>query len=158
MRTQDIERQRQRLDELFKKVGNVGDDLEMQSHWAKYLCVLVAGFLETSLRKIYSDYARRCASSKVAYFVDTKLRPTRNLKMHGVIQLARSFSAEWGDSLVADTQGEHKDAVDSIVANRHLIAHGRSVEITFIRVKKYYEKALEVLELIENQCHGEGHP
>jgi hypothetical protein len=50
MRNRDLARQKQVLDELIAKTRNAtGGDVEMQSHWAKYLCVLVAGFLENAL-------------------------------------------------------------------------------------------------------------
>jgi len=126
----------------------------MQSHWSRYLCVLVAGFLETSVRSIYSDFARKSASGKVANYVEAKLRPTLNLKMSGILQLTRAFSPEWAEQLSKNTEGERKAAVDSIVANRNQIAHGQPVEITYGRIKRYYDKVVEVLELIENHCDG----
>jgi hypothetical protein len=51
------------------------------------------------------------------------------------------------------TDGEIKDAVDSIVANRHLIAHGESCNISFERLKKYYGSAVKAIELLESQCN-----
>ena len=50
-----------------------------------------------------------------------------------------------------DEEGR-KDAIDSIMANRHLIAHGKNSGISLVRVKDYLEKSIEVIEFIENQC------
>ena len=152
MKNQEVHRQRERLNHLFKQISAVGDDIELQSHWAKYLCVLVAGFLEVSIRAIYSRHAHVNASPRVANFVEVRLRRIQNMNMETILQLTRSFSPEWAEQLEKETEGEHKDAIDSILANRHLIAHGESVEITYIRIKTYYERAIEVLELIESKC------
>jgi len=154
MKNQDVRRQRERLNYLFKQISAIGGDIELQSHWAKYLCVLVAGFLETSIRAIYGYHAQVNASPKVANFVEVRLRRIQNMNMEAILQLTRSFSPEWADQLEKETEGERKDAIDSILANRHLIAHGESVEITYSRIERYYERAVEVLELIENKCLG----
>ncbi len=61
----EITRQRQRLDDLFQKAKNL-PDAEAQSHWSRYLCVLVSGFLENSVRITYTEYARKRANSFVS--------------------------------------------------------------------------------------------
>jgi hypothetical protein len=43
---QEIDAQRKRLDAPFEKTRELSSDPELLSHWAKYLCVLVCGFLE----------------------------------------------------------------------------------------------------------------
>lgn len=45
-------------------------------------------------------------------------------------------------------------AVNNIVDNRHSIAHGVDVGMTFGRIKDYYEKSLKQLKIIEKQCVG----
>ena len=150
----DIElvRGRQRLDNLFARIGALGGDIELQSHWARYLCVLVSGYLETSVRRIYSEYARTRAAENVADYVYAQLSSFQNPKMEKILELTGSFSREWADDLKVATEGEQKDAVDSIVANRHRIAHGESVGITYATMRRYYENAVRVVELIEQQC------
>ena len=57
------------IDDLFKKTKvAVGDNIEMQSHWAKYLCILSAGFLETALSEIYIEFSKTAASEPVANY------------------------------------------------------------------------------------------
>jgi hypothetical protein len=45
-----------------------------------------------------------------------------------------------------------RDAINSIIANRHQIAHGETSRITLLRLKDYFSKAVQVLEFIEDQC------
>jgi hypothetical protein len=45
-----------------------------------------------------------------------------------------------------------REAIDAIMANRHLIAHGSNSGITLVRVKEYLSKSVQVIEFIEEQC------
>lgn len=153
MSTVEVLRYKQRLDHLFSQIQTAaGDDLELQAHWARYLCVLVSGFLETAVREIFSNYAKNKARREIASFVESQLRGFQNPKMEKIIDVARSFSAQWESTLRAATEGEPKFAVDSIVANRHKIAHGESCGVSMARVQAYYRGALRVVELLESLC------
>jgi RiboL-PSP-HEPN len=150
----EIVRYQQRLDYLFKQTTLFPDNIELQSHWARYLCILVSGYLEISVRVIYTKYARTKSVSYVANFVDDQLRNFQNPKMEKILELTRSFSPQWESELRIATEGEIKDAVDSIVANRHQIAHGENVGITYARIQKYYQNAVKVIEMLDKQCNG----
>ena len=141
-----------RLDSLFNSIDTLPPDPEFRAHWARYLCVLVSGFIEFSVRELYSEYARKCSSPNIANYVESELRQFQNAKMGKILELAQSFSSDWGRDLSAATEGELKDAVDSIVANRHHIVHGKAVGITVVRVSKYYKSIVDVIEFIESQC------
>ena len=152
MKNQEISSNKQRLDNLFKKITAFSTDTDLQSHWARYLCILVSGFLETSVRIIYREYAKSKATPQVANFVEGKLEDFQNPKMEKILQLTGLFSKEWANELRLETEGELKDAVDSIANNRNQIAHGGSVGISYSQIKSYYDRAIEVIELIESQC------
>ncbi len=152
MKNREISSNKQRLDNLFKKITAFSTDTDLQSHWARYLCILVSGFLETSVRIIYREYAKDKAIAQVANFVEGKLEDFQNPKMEKILQLTGLFSKEWENKLRQETEGELKDAVDSIANNRNQIAHGGSVGISYGQIKDYYDRAIKVIELIENQC------
>jgi hypothetical protein len=147
----EISRQRQRLDDLFQKAKNL-PDAEVQSHWSRYLCVLVSGFLENSVRITYAEYARKRADPSVADFVESRLRQFQNPKMGTILDLAGGFSQEWRRQLERDTNGQLGESVNSIVGNRHKIAHGESVGLTLHTLIQYYGDALRVIDLLRQQC------
>ena len=154
MNCRDVIRAKQKLDNLFDKVNELPNDaIELRAHWARYLCVLVAGFLEQSLRSIYGEYANRTSAPNTASFVVRRLRGFRNANMQAILGLAASFNSGWHNDLKLATDGELRDAVDTIVSNRHLIAHGKDVGITFVGIKTYYERAYKVVESIDEQCN-----
>jgi hypothetical protein len=147
----EITRQRQRLDDLFQKAKSFPDP-EVQSHWCRYLCVLVSGFLENSIRLTYSEYARKRSDVLVADFVQNRLQQFQNPKMGPILDLTSAFSQEWRQRLEHATSGQLRDSVNSIVGNRHKIAHGESVGLTIHALSQYYQDAPEVINLMRQQC------
>lgn len=156
MRNIEIVRREQRLDSLFARAGRAARDPELQSHWARYLCVLVSGFLETSIRTIFASYASARASTEVARFVTSQLGFLRNPKMGRILELVRAFSADWEEQLKAATEGEIQEAVNSIVSNRNHISHGRDVSLGLVGLQGYYKSAKKLVKLIEQMCDASG--
>ena len=144
----------QRLDNLFEIIRILEGDPELTSHWARYLCVQVSGFLETSIQTVLSDYARCQSSKHVSRFVDAQVGRFQNLNMERILNLVGQFDPDWEKELRIATEDEPKDAVDSVVANRNRIAHGEDVGITFGRVSRYYDNAKLVVDLLQKKCNG----
>jgi hypothetical protein len=146
-----IHRQKQHLDELFRAARNLSD-VEMQSHWSRYLCVLVSGFLENSVELCLSEYTRRGTNPAVSNFVSSKLRSFQNPKMSAIAEIFGSFNPDWRTQIEAATQGQLSDSVNSIVGNRHKIAHGESVSLSLSSITAYYEDAAQVVDLLQKTC------
>lgn len=72
--------------------------------------------------------------------------------MGQILELTGCFNRAWQSVLEQRCAGEPEDAVNSIVTNRHLIAHGTNVGISFHVLKNYYRSAIRVLEAIEDLC------
>jgi hypothetical protein len=141
-----------RLDSLFDKVGKIQGDEELVAHLAKYLCVLVSGYLETAVRDILSNYAQKKSHKYVASYVSKQLGRFKSPSMENIVTLVGFFSQDWKENLEESVEDELKDGINSIVANRHCIAHGIDVSITYGRISDYYKKALRVIAILEKQC------
>src|SRR5579864_7508463 len=109
-----IHQQKQRLDELFEYARNLQEP-ELQSHWCRYLCILVSGFIENSVERCLADYSRRRSDDAVANFVNAKLRGFQNPKMGVILDLLGSFNHDWMVKLEDATSGRLGDSVNSIV-------------------------------------------
>ena len=142
----------QRLDATFARVSTVSEDPEIQSDFAKYLCVLVSGFLEYSVRELVQEHARQQSSPSVQRFVEASTRRFTNANSEKLRQLLGKFDPDWGVSIEVFLVDERKEAVDSVVALKNNIAHGRSVGITYIRIKEYYEIIKRVVDEIKRLC------
>lgn len=152
MRNIEALRYKQRLDNLFQQIAAFGGDIELQSNWAKYLCILVSGFIETSIRSIYGEYARQRSNTNVANYVISRLARFTNPNMEDILVLSGSFDSDWRNNLENATTDEQKDSVNSIVANRNRIAHGVDVGISYVTVKRYYDNVVQVIDLVEENC------
>ena len=147
---------KQTIDHLFSIIGKVQSDEtvddEIKSCLAKYLCVVVSGFLETAIQDIYHAYAQDKSHANVTSYVSKKLLLFRSPKMGNILGLTSCFSTDWGKALDTYCQDEIEGAVNSLVDNRHKIGHGKDVGITYSRVKAYYESSVKLLKRIEQQC------
>ncbi len=154
MKNREISSQYQKLKSLIAKTSAAcSNDIELQSYWAKYLCIVTAGLIENALKEIYSEYVTRVASPTVANYAITHLSRIQNPKTSAFLQLAKSFKTQWQVDLqtFVDDDGR-REAIDSIMTNRHLIAHGKDSNITVAQLKNWLEKAVEIFEFMETQC------
>lgn len=147
---------RQRIDALFSKISVIPDPAS-QSEWAKYLCVLVSGFIEESLRVLLEEYARNNASPKIQNYVSPKLSRITNCSNNKIKDILREFDPNWEHAFDAQIAArstradEIKNSIDSVVTNRHSIAHGRNTGIRYATISTYYgnvKTAVEILEVI----------
>jgi len=142
-----------RIDHVFQLAAGFSGEEEL-SHWARYLCVLTAGLIESAARLIFSEYARTHSSAETHRFVVGRLERVTNVNTERLRELMGSFSPVWRDAFDRSTSHAQKDAVDSVLANRHNIVHGRSVGISLVRVKGYYDLTVQVVSWISNEVLG----
>lgn len=152
MKNIEVTRQFSQLRHLMTTAMTATSDLALQAHWARYFCVLAAGLLENAIAAIYGEFAQRVAHPNVANYTVAKLNKIQNPKTDRFLETARGFSTTWADELEMFVSVDgRREAIDGIMSTRHQIAHGKSVGISFVRIKDYVDKAEEVLEFIENQ-------
>ncbi len=154
MKSQELGQQLERINSLFERSQEAcGDNVEMLSHWAKYLCVLVAGFLENAIEDVYSRFVMSAASEPVQNYAISRLSTIQNPKTGRFIEVAQSFKKSWGEELeIFVNEDGRREAIDSIMQNRHQIVHGQHSGVTLARVRDYLRKSLRVIEFLEAQC------
>lgn len=155
MKSAELNRQIQYIKGLIKSTAeSTNSNLELQGHWGKYICILSAGFLENAISEIYIELTKNSSSPQVASFTTKMLQKINNPKASKFVETAYAFKKEWGEELekyFKDNQ-KVKTAIDSIMTNRHLIAHGKTTTISVVRIKEYLDGSIEALEYIEKQC------
>ena len=119
-------------------------NIECQAHWGRYLCVMVAGFLENALYEVYRDYLDKTNRASV------KVPRNQNPKSDDFVDRAGSYNQSWVNDLqnFMDQAGGG-DAIDSVMAQRHQIAHGFTSTITVVQVTEYLSKCTQVVDFIE---------
>jgi len=136
-----------RLDRVFEISKKIHDD-EIKSHYSKYLCVLLSGFIEESLKVILLNYTSNKSHPNVWNYVDLSTQNLSNLNAEKLGIALNQFCSQWKDKYDACLTGEEKDSIDSVVANRHQIAHGKNVGVTFTRVESWYTNIKRVIEKV----------
>ncbi|NUN68245.1 MAG: hypothetical protein HUU02_00870 [Bacteroidetes bacterium] len=153
MKNIELVKQIQRIKDLIDKTSDASaDSLELQSHWAKYLCVLCSGLLENSIPELYGEYVKKKSNQEINHFVVSNLEKYLNPKTGRFIEVSNAFNKDWGRELelFVDQDGR-REAIDAIIANRHKIAHGEDSGITVVKIKEYLKRIIEVLNFIETQ-------
>jgi len=141
-----------RIEAAFERSTAVSHDPELLSDYAKYLCVLVSGFIEKSLAEIALEHARRAGAPSVQRFVEKNTARFTNANSEKVLQLLGSFDPDWRSNVESILVDQYKDAFDSVVNLRHQIAHGVSVGVTYVRIREYFRAIKEVIEHIQDLC------
>jgi hypothetical protein len=155
MRNLELRRQLDALNALIAKSEDFGEDLELLGHWGRYLCVLAAGFLENALRELFANHVRQRADPQIARFAQKALERLTNPKADKFVTTAERFDPAWGRVLkdyLAEDDGRRKNAIDSLMANRNVIAHGRGAGISVSRVRAYLKDSVQVLGEPRRDC------
>lgn len=142
------------VDALLKRTQESVLDELVVSGVAAYACVRLSGILEALVKEALHEYISSRASKPIAAFAERRLQEFQNPRPEKIIQLLSDFDPRWSRQLEDFWEGEIKDAIGSVVGNRHLIAHGGTTTITVKRilgwrscVGRFIRKLTEILQL-----------
>ncbi len=152
MRNKVIIAEQDRIDDLFDKINLFSSDPEIASHWARYLCITVSGFIEASVREIFHEYTIKRSSLPIVNFVDLRLRRLcQNLEIKNFFELVGYFDDTLRKSIESKLEDDLRAAWDSVVSNRHRIAHGGATPgLTYARMVEYYKRVKSAVEISDN--------
>ncbi len=138
-----------KLDRVFDSSGKVDDD-EIKSHLSRYLCVLTSGYIEETLKIIIQEYVSQRTHRNISNYVSSTTQSITNLKYEKIATLLNSFNGTWREKFEDQISEEEKAAIDSVIANRHLIAHGSNVGVSYVRVRDWYRHTKSVVNKIQS--------
>lgn len=144
----EVARLRRRLENTFARGPASDADIEVQSDFARYMCVLVSGFFENALIALLLDLAARRSAPEITLFVERQLDYWTNPHCEKIATLLGDFDSSWKTAAEAYLVDERKAAVNSLVALRHKIAHGESVGTSIAQVRAYYATVLDVVAFV----------
>jgi hypothetical protein len=150
----EVARLRKQLDATFERVKDLSADpaLEIRSDFARYLCILVSGYLERALIEIVLEHARTAGGATLQRFVERRTRQFTNAKCQRILELVGNFDPDWRTELEGILKDEVKEAIDSIISLRNRIAHGMPVPVTYQRIHAYYEQVQLAIEEVARVC------
>lgn len=139
---------RARLEELAKKTP---DEPEEQADWAKYLSVLVSGYLEQSLKEILLEFAGRHNASRLHQYITGTWPESRNMKTTNIREILNHFDPNWAmgfDGWIANG-GQYKSELNSLISSRNDIAHGKEANTTNVTLRSTRNRLSIAFELVE---------
>ena len=153
----EVSRLKESLDATFERAESIGQNTELQSDFARYLCVLVSGYIERAVIQLVLEHARQKGAPTLQRFVEKQTtKRFSNPNTSRVQELLGSFDPRWQQEIEEFLVDERKDAVDSIVALRNAIAHGGSVTVTYRRIREYYKQAQCLVDRVKEICLSVG--
>lgn len=148
----EVWRLKTRLDATFARAGQVGSNTELQADFARFLCILVSGYMEKAVTALVLEHARRQSAPSIQRFVEYRMTSFTNVNAQRLQQLMGSFDLDWERNLEQFLIDEKKAAIDSIRSLRNAIAHGEHVGITYTRISDYYKEVQKIIERVANLC------
>ena len=143
----EVERRKQRLDAVFASIDGAGLSAELTSHFARYLCVLVSGFAEQSLKELVVHYCRLKSEVRIQRYVGRQVARVRNIDRERLKQLVQSFDPQWWADL-EDRFPDELSAFDSVATVRNGVSHGTDAGITMATIKQYRDQIVEVVDAL----------
>lgn len=142
-----------RIGRLVELIPQVDND-ELRAELTKHLCVLCSGLLEVSCRDVVARYARPRCDQTVLRFVEARIGDMYSAQVGNMHSLLACFDPRRADQWRDGLSDEERDSVDSIVNNRHQIAHGRSIGLSFDVLNRYRKAAMNALVMMERTFPG----
>jgi hypothetical protein len=141
---------RQRIAAVLDRATTIPfSELEIRSDYAKYLCVLLSGFIEAAVAEVAIQHCRQRSAPTVISYAAHQLSRLQNLRSDRLSNVLREFEPAWGSAVGAFLEGSHGAAVNSVVSLRNRIAHGETVTVSLSQVQDYHKLILEVVAQIE---------
>lgn len=138
-----------RIENVLKRAEEAGLDDELRSSLARYACVLTSGYLEEAVRVILGGWCNNKSHPHVHAYVGRQLDWFSNPKLGKILDELSHFSSVWHDTFEAALTDEEKDAVNSVVNNRHQIAHGRNVGVSPVPMRRYFNDCKSVVRKLD---------
>jgi hypothetical protein len=143
---------------LFSKSSLFNEDPESLVNWSKFICIIISGFVENTIKVIFNDYVNGTSHGGTNKFAASKISKINNPKFEAVCQLVGSFNPQWREELMLhDLSRDNKlsNSLNAVMIQRHQIAHGKykSSDITRMRLTDYFSNVVLLLEYLEDKFY-----
>jgi hypothetical protein len=143
-----------RITHLFKSYDKVSDP-EDQAHNAKYLAVLVSGYLEQAVKELLLHYVSQGVRPQISRYIKETWPISRNMKADNIKDILGQFNPVWSGefSTWLDQDDNRKKNINSIVRWRNGIAHGQesnTTGVTLVSVRNAFSTISDLVSLIDD--------
>ena len=137
-----------RLGATFDRASAFSENPTALADYARYLCILVSGFIERAVDDIFHEYVGERSHPSIHRYAQRNIR-SRNVNTERLFQILAQFDPDWATQLQSNLSPAQIAAINSIHGNRNRIAHGEDSDLTFHQVRSDYEMIKEVIALLD---------
>ncbi len=116
-------------------------ELPLQHVFSNHLVLQGAGYIETAVKHVLSEYARTHGDPRIRRFVERSVGHNNSLNCSKIQTVVDQFDTDWWSKVKEATSEEEREAVDSLKTLRDQIAHGKNNGTNFTTVADYCKKA-----------------
>lgn len=142
-----------RITNLFKSYED--SDPESQAHNAKYLAVLVSGYLEQAVKELLLHYAFQGSRPQISRYIEETWPISRNMNTKNINDILGHFNLKWSEDFLSwlEQDDNRKSNINSIVRWRNGIAHGQesnTTGVTLVSVRNAFSTISDLVSLIDD--------
>jgi hypothetical protein len=142
-----------RIDSLFKSYDEDASP-EFQAHSAKYLAVLVSGYLEQAIKELLLRYASQGSRQQISRYIEQTWPISRNMTTDNINTILNQFNTTWSDEFNnwLSQDDARKGHINSIVKWRNGIAHGQesnTTGVTLVSVRNAFATIASLVLFVE---------
>jgi hypothetical protein len=128
---------------------------ETQANSAKYLAVLVSGYLEQAIKELLVDYASKGSRQQISRYIEETWPISKNMNDENIRVILQQFNPVWGQnfSIWLEQDSVRKGHINSIVSWRNRIAHGdesNTTGVTLVSVGAAFVTIRHLVSFIDN--------
>lgn len=145
---------RSRIDNLLKSYVAEDSSPEAQAHNAKYLAVLVSGYLEQAVKELLLQYASQGSRRQISRYVEETWPISKNMNTENIKTILGQFNSNWSDNFLEwlKDKDDRKNDINSVVSWRNSIAHGQESKtngVTLVSVRRAFSTISELVSFID---------
>lgn len=153
----EVRSQQKRLAAVFALIDGVDVGSEAKAHYARYLCIRLAGFAEQSLKDLVSAHARKQSAPTVHRFVEERMGRMWGINQTKLKDTLDALNPDWWNELVKK-HPEEVEALHSVGRLRDNISHGGDNGVGIQQVQAYRDAIFKLFaylsELLDPRANG----
>jgi hypothetical protein len=147
MKPRELQTQLRAIEAALHHGRSLDEGSPERAMMARFACVLTSGLIESVVRVHLIHFTQASKpKSQIQDYVTATVNRFQNPYFKRILDFTGQFCKHWRSQL-EELDHAVRSAIDSIVSNRHLIAHGRSSAISLRQVEQYlnYVKQFEIV-------------
>jgi hypothetical protein len=127
---------------------------ESQAHSAKYLAVLVSGYLEQAIKELLLHYSSQGSRQQISRYIEETWPVSKNMTTVNIHTILHQFNEAWGDDFDdwLKQHEERKGHINAIVSWRNSISHGQesnTTGVTLVSVRAAFSSIKDLVSFID---------